>query len=195
RKDQWISPSLYIQFKSQTYLTLWYLWSRERYENIDIPGIRRGGISISSNFTDIISLYFNIESGRMIARNLITPILGKGNNIGFGISLKLFKRFFIDPDYTFSNLKDPQTNTVIFNGYIFRTKFTYQFTRELFVRLIAQYDQFSDRFDIEPLIYYKLNPFSIFYIGSSLNYNYYNEYNWKNTQRQYFVKFQYLFQL
>jgi hypothetical protein len=195
RKDQWISPSLYIQFKSQTYLTLWYLWSRERYENIDIPGIRRGGISISSNFTDIISLYFNIESGRMIARNLITPILGKGNNIAFGISLKLFKRFFIDPDYTFSNLKDPQTNTVIFNGYIFRTKFTYQFTRELFVRLIAQYDQFSDRFDIEPLIYYKLNPFSIFYIGSSLNYNYYNEYNWKNTQRQYFVKFQYLFQL
>ncbi|HRS02412.1 MAG TPA: DUF5916 domain-containing protein, partial [Bacteroidota bacterium] len=177
RKDQWISPSLYIQFKAQTYLTLWYLWSRERFEGIDFPGIKRGGISINSNFTDLISLYFNIESGRMIARNLDKPILGKGNNIGCGMSLKLFKRFFIDPDYSFSDLKDPLTNTVIFNGYILRTKFTYQFTRELFIRLVAQYDHFSDRFDIEPLIYYKLNPFSIFYIGSTLDYNYYNDYN------------------
>ncbi len=195
RKDQWISPNLYIQFKKQTSLSLWYLWSRERYAGADFPGINRGGINFNSNFTDIISFYFNIESGRMIARNLDNPILGKGNNINFGISLKLFKRFFIDPDYTFSNLKDPKTNDVIFNGYILRTKFTYQFTRELFVRLVAQYDQFYDRFDIEPLIYYKLNPFSIFYIGSTLDYNYYSENNWRNTQRQYFVKFQYLFQI
>ncbi|HAW08813.1 MAG TPA: hypothetical protein DCW42_06560 [Bacteroidetes bacterium] len=196
RKDQWIMPFLYIQFKAQTNISMWYLWSQERFRGLYFPGIKRGGFNLNTNFMEAFALYFSIESGRMIARNLPTPILGKGNNINFGMDIKLFRRFFIEPSFDFSNLKDPNTQEIIFNGYILRAKFTYQFTRELFCRIVVQYNQFADVLDFEPLIYYKLNPFTIFYIGSSLNYlDYENDNNFTNTHRQFFLKLQYLFQI
>ncbi len=124
RKDQWIVPGLYVKFKGQTYIDFYYLWSSERFKGLYFPGIKRGGINFNSNFFENLSFYFNIESGRFIARNLDTPILGKGNDIHSGFTLKLFRRFFIEPNFSFSNLKNPDTDEIIFNGYILRTKFT-----------------------------------------------------------------------
>lgn len=196
RKDQWLVPELYIQFKGQTNIDFYYLWSSERFKGFYFPGIKRGGINFNSNFFENLSFHFNIESGRFIARNLDAPVLGKGNNISISSTIKLFRRFFIEPDYSFSNLKHPDTDETIFNGYILRTKFTYQFTRELFCRMVVQYNNFNKSLNLEPLLYYKLNPFTIFYIGSTMNYlDYENENDFTNTQRQFFLKFQYLFQI
>lgn len=196
RKDQWLVPELYIQFKGQTHIDFYYLWSSERFKGFYFPGIKRSGINFNSNFFENLSLYFNLESGRFISRNLETPVLGKGNNINIGSTIKLFRRFFIEPNYSFSNLKHPETDETIFNGYILRTRFTYQFTRELFCRMVVQYNNFNKNLNLEPLLYYKLNPFTIFYIGATMNYlDYENDNNFTNTQRQYFLKFQYLFQI
>ena len=80
-------------------------------------------------------------------------------------------------------------------------RFNYQFTREASIRLITEYNNFSDRFALEPLFSYEVNPFTIFYIGIAQNQKNFNDkeiyelQSWKTTSRQFFMKFQYLFSI
>jgi hypothetical protein len=96
-----------------------------------------------------------------------------------------------------------ETGERFYEGYILRTRFKYNFTRSWFLRLVLQYNEFSDRLDVEPLLTYKVNPFTVFYIGSTSRVSYYgnDEYEelsqsaWKTSSRQFFTKVQYLYQL
>jgi hypothetical protein len=67
-------------------------------------------------------------------------------------------------------------------------------TRELSLRFVVQYDDFDQALSLEPLLTYRLNPFSMFYIGSSLAYQDYDLANRSltATSRQIFTKLQYL---
>ena len=109
--------------------------------------------------------------------------------------------FIIQPSFNYAELIRNDTNKYSFAGSIWRIRFNYQFTREFFLRLITEYNSFSKRFSFEPLLSYKLNPFTIFYAGMAQNNkNYENKpiyevYDWRTTSRQYFMKFQYLFTL
>jgi len=72
-----------------------------------------------------------------------------------------------------------------------------QFTREFFLRMIFQYNEFSDGYDFEPLLTYRINPFTVFYVGSAHRWQDYADgfdgFGIEETDRQYFAKFQYLF--
>ena len=68
----------------------------------------------------------------------------------------------------------------------------YQFTPEFLLRVIGQYDQFNQAIDIYPLLSYKLNPYTIFYAGSTYSLSDYGPpFGTKQTARQYFLKLQY----
>jgi hypothetical protein len=69
----------------------------------------------------------------------------------------------------------------------------YQFTPEIFLRVIGQYDQFNKAIDFYPLLSYKLNPFTIFYAGSTYDLSDFGSpFGVRQTARQYFLKLQYL---
>ena len=58
-----------------------------------------------------------------------------------------------------------------------------------------QYVDSDSAFSVEPLFSYKINPFTVFYAGSGQRYVDYGEgYGYTETDRQYFLKVQYLFQ-
>ncbi|HEY6951433.1 MAG TPA: hypothetical protein VI758_03435, partial [Bacteroidota bacterium] len=81
-----------------------------------------------------------------------------------------------------------------YDGYIARGVGMYQFSAEYFLRLIGQYDQFSRAIDFYPLFSYKLNPYTIFYAGSTYSLSDFgNPYGFRESARQYFLKLQYLF--
>jgi len=55
------------------------------------------------------------------------------------------------------------------------------------------------RWDVDPLLTYRLSPFSVFYIGSTYDYRELpdgapDQRRWWLTSRQFFAKLQYLFQ-
>ncbi len=81
----------------------------------------------------------------------------------------------------------------IYSGYIARTRFNFQYNRELQLRVVAQYNDFSERLDLEPLVAYQLNPFSIFYVGSTYGSREFDGHGMVGADRQYFAKLQYLF--
>jgi hypothetical protein len=67
---------------------------------------------------------------------------------------------------------------------------------ELFLRLVVQYNDFSHGLNLEPLLSYKINPFTIFYIGSTHAYEELGaRQELAQPSRQFFMKFQYLFRI
>ena len=75
-----------------------------------------------------------------------------------------------------------------------------QVTRELSARIIVQYNGFYDTWEGDPLLQYQINPFSIFYVGSTRDYaklavDPASQQDWRLTHRQYFLKLQYLFRI
>ena len=97
----------------------------------------------------------------------------------------------------------------MYEGFTYRTRLSYQFTRELSLRVVGQYNDFSETWDFDPLLTYRLNPFSIFYIGTTMDYGQFDVYEHDGqtgedvltgtgtrlASRQFFMKLQYLFQL
>ena len=122
--------------------------------------------------------------------------MGEGYRGEAWTSIKPLSRLIIQPGLQYAKLENPDNGEVAFDGYILRTRINFQFNRELFLRLIIQYDDFDKEYDFEPLLTYRISPFTLFYIGSRHGYEDFDEKsNPTLTDRQFFMKFQYLFRL
>jgi hypothetical protein len=195
RKDEWLVPELSVLFKRQTQVVINYLWSRETYREVYFPGIRRLGIEMESNFSKPVSIGFGLSHGRFVARLVDPPVLGRGTNYSVSATLRLWQRLVVVPQLDYSKLAYPD-GSKIYSGFVSRTRFNYQFNREWFLRLVVQYDDFDRSLSIEPLLSYKLNPFTIFYLGSSHGLQEPGgDGDWTNTGHQYFLKLQYLLRI
>jgi len=148
-----------------------------------------------TKFSDVIGGGAWVFKARTLAR-FEDPIISADQlSIGVNGTIKPIDRLVIEPRFNHFSLK--KTNgEELSSGYVFRTRTDYQFTRELFIRLVVQYNDFSQRLNIEPLLTYKLNPFSVFFIGSTHgSVDNLNDGNFVQADRQYFMKFQYLFRI
>jgi len=148
------------------------------------------------------------DSVRIVAKR---PVMGEVLEVDAWLDLKPTQRLRITPELTYSHLDHqdsyleahPGTEREIFSGYILRTRLTYQFTREWFLRLIVEYNDFADELAVEPLVTYKVNPYTVFYVGMGSNYRNFDpdDYSqldgseWHLARRQFFAKFQYLFRI
>jgi hypothetical protein len=181
--------------KGQTYFYVYYYpLQEEMFHGVQFHRLYRTETYLSTN--PITGFSFNIwaQLGRLIYRT-DTPELGRGYNLSGEIVLKPTGKFSIDFTYARSRLWDYYGQDLFFDGYIARATVVYQFSPELFVRLISQYDQFAKQLEMDPLVSYKLNPFTVFYVGSDHNFTKFDEpYGMTLTVQQFFVKLQYLWQ-
>jgi hypothetical protein len=133
-----------------------------------------------------------VAGGRSIARFQSPPKVGRGLNAGASLTIKPVQRLVIQPSIDYASLYDIKTDEEFYSGFILRSSFKVQLTRALSVRLITQYDDFDERLDLEPLVSYQVNPFSVFYIGSTHDFGRLGENSLRPVERQVFFKFQYL---
>jgi serine/threonine protein kinase len=137
--------------------------------------------------------------GEFAARKLAAPVVGAGSDVQLFATLKPIPRLVLEPTFEYSTLHR-KTGEKLFSGWIFRSRNSLQFSRNLFLRIIVQYDDFAREMDVEPLLTYRINPFTLFYVGSSLGYHDYRplllaspaEAGLRPDSRQLFAKFQYL---
>ncbi|MCK5074734.1 MAG: hypothetical protein KAR38_00090, partial [Calditrichia bacterium] len=195
-KDEWFSPAINFNFKAQTFLSIQYLFDSEYYKNTHLPDINRFRINLNSNFSEMVNVGCFVQTGRYVANRWDDkPVRGKGTDVNFWAYIKPMNRLIIEPSINFSEMYRLD-NKKEYNGFILRVKNNYQFSREMFLRLVVQYNDFDNDLSVEPLLSYKINPFTIFYIGSRQDYyDYSSPMGWKPTSRQYFMKFQYLFSM
>ena len=165
-------------------LKFYNLWNFEGY-----AGAQLGNkLGIESNF----------HYGRSVARWI--PAKSKELFFMTAMEIKPIDRLIIEPSLSYISGKDVETDAEFFKQTILRTRLRLQINKEFSVRLVTQYNDGSDRWDIDPLVTYKINPFSIFYIGSShdilkLDNVADQRREWHQTHRQFFMKLQYLFRV
>jgi hypothetical protein len=150
----------------------------------------------------MLGLSFSINHGHLIARLQDPPVMGKATSLNFGADIKPMDRMLIESSYNYTKSDQLDSGENLYKGYVTRTKINYQFTPELSLRMIFQNDDIYETFDFDPLLTYRLSPFSVFYLGSTYRYTHLENIGdsglddtTRLTSRQYFMKFQYLFQM
>lgn len=221
--DEWFNPGVFLTTKAQTQFGINYVASRERFGGVLFNGISRVNVWIDSRPSGWLSLGGDITYGRSIYRRkartyydegelvVTRPEMGMLTDYNVYGNVKLSQRLRIIPEYTHSQMRHkdsylaghPDEARDIFSGYIFRVRLNYQFTREWYLRLVVDYNDFAERLAIEPLLTYEVNPYTKFYVGMASRYEHYlqDDYDtlisdeWRTSERQFFAKLQYLFRI
>jgi hypothetical protein len=174
-----------------------YRSAKNAYNGKTYDGIRE----ISGYFNGLpipqVALYLQLARSKDISYRY--EELGNATDIMANAQIKPIDRLIIEPTYQYSRMSDIETGDEFFSGYIARVKFQYQATTAMSIRLVTQYNDFSQSWDIDPLLTYRLSSFSVFYIGSTYDYiklspNTIQPQKWEMLSRQFFMKLQYLFQ-
>ena len=139
------------------------------------------------------------------------------DRIDIGTTIKPISRLRIDNKYLLERLYDPSVRLVQLNAHVIRSKWNYQFNRELSLRFIGQYNanlanstltslQTTKGFNADFLLTYLVHPGTAVYVGYNGNLanvdpnlrldadsNLIRTNRFVNDSRQFFVKISYLF--
>lgn len=202
-EDEWLRPQVWLRTKAQTEIGTQYLASRERFGPDPIPGIRVTSFWLNSRPFEWMGFSVDGNIGQGIYRDLDAPELADQRNFSAGVDLKLARRITTDLSFDYARMNSRERDETLFAGYILRNRFTVNFTQQWYMRLVVQWDDFEKRLDVEPLLTYRINPFTVFYAGSTSQVHRFDEAEfdmitsdeWKQTSRQFFAKLQYQFHL
>jgi len=199
RKDQWVSAWSWMSFPiAQASASTNVLFSQERFGGQDFDNIWSVSGEINMRPANVIGFGAEIDYGDRIARSFL--LMGTETNASGWIDFRPLKRLQGELSARYSRSRDVETGEEFFAGYITRLRLSYQFTRRFSLRLVGEYDDFNHRWSIDPLLTYRINPFSQFFVGSTYDYL-----RFENTgppmdgpvtsleARQFFIKLQYLF--
>ncbi|MFH1197101.1 MAG: DUF5916 domain-containing protein [bacterium] len=194
KKEQTFIPFMALSLKGQTSVYASYLLlNDERFYGKLFEGIHRVQLEISTRPLNEISIYLFGQTGNFIYRS-DSPEMGNGHTLETNLTLKPTSRLNISLSYVRASLSSVASDELFYEGNIYRAVGIYQFTPEMFFRTIVQYNSFSQAFQIYPLLSYKLNAFTTFYVGATGDYyDYKGEHGIVNTKQQFFLKIQYLF--
>jgi hypothetical protein len=206
RKGQALENWIDFRLKGQMSVTLGYDISDEEFRGVYFKDIDLYYGEFNIDYWKNFQFGFWVGVGDRIARTATPePFLGEGEHLDFWSTIRFTHRVVIEPILTYSTVRDPETNEPFFKGWIGRVRFNLQFTRELFLRFVTQYDDFDGTLSLEPLLSYQLNPFSVFYIGANVLEQDFDHKSidtidhtgdgFEPTAWQYFFKFQYFYRM
>ncbi len=168
----------------------------KNYLGRDYRNVGKSELNIMSSPSESFSLMLNMTFGKDLAYNEEVPDVGREFSAFIVPSFQIGNKFNIKPSLRYARLKNLENNTNYFEGYIGRLNLRYQFNNFLSVRLISEYNDFTERFFIQPLVQWNPNPSTVFYIGGNQNSleDFNSEFNspFRVDQNQIYLKFQYL---
>ena len=137
----------------------------------------------------------NLVWGKDLAYNEEIPDKGRAFNAFASVTYQLNDQFSINPSIRYGQLKRLEEDRFYFQGAISRLTLNYQYNNFLSLRIVGEYNEFADRFFIQPLVKWNPNPTTIFYIGGNQNTYWDQDGNFNPfqfTESQIYLKFQYL---
>jgi hypothetical protein len=185
---------------AQTQIDLSYNTYYERWRGVLFGALDYYNLNLDSRFSNKLGAGGYVTAGRGLARYAMAR--GRMLNYGIYMSIKPVDRLTIEPQLDYARMSNLENGERFFSGYIMHTRLQFQGTKALSFRLVLQYDDFGKVWNVDPLVTYRLSPFSLFYIGSAVDYTQFNGDSgapngstiWRNSNRQVFMKIQYLFQ-
>jgi len=198
-RDKYIEYNQILDLTSGLFFSAGYtLLNEGEYGGIYHKNVNRWHANMeANNLSKILTGGIFYEWGKYIVRFEDPSFVGHGHNINLYATLKPFDQLRNDLEYSYSELSRSAGGEKLYAGYVLSDKISYQFNKNFFFRVILQYDLFNRVLNIDPLFSYKWNPYTVLFLGSSHDVN-----ELKNSQgiskqyetnRQIFLKFQYLF--
>ena len=139
-----------LNFTRQTNLSPYVEWEHERLRPIDFSGLldnrdyghHQVGMNWFSRFNRWLK--FNGTAWTGVATNYASPDnvprLSNAQNLQFQFIVRGGKGITVENTYLWARLHDKATDLTAFNDHIFRQKWNLQFTREMSLRFITQYE-------------------------------------------------------
>lgn len=198
-REQFLQLQTTVAFANGIYIYPAYLAvNNEVYGGINHRNVNRWRIGSDINSFKLIRGGFNYEKGKYIVRQ-DNPYVGNGQILNFWFTFLPIDRIRMDFEYSYEDVSQNGNNAREYAGYVMNNKVTYQIDKHFACRLVTQYNSFSNSFNFDPLISYKWNPFTVLYVGSTHSFEEFsgaNNHNfYKESYRQIFLKFQYLWSL
>ena len=201
RKEDYLNLSLENQFSAaQTSIHSQYSIGNERFGGVQFDNAWNLHTCVHSTPSKYLALgcYFNY--GKQIARRKL--VFGHETNTGFWFDVRPVDRLLMEYSYSYSTSNDIDTDESLWKGFLYWSRISLQMSRRLSLRVVTQYDDFYESWDVDPMLTYRLNAFSVFYVGTTYRYDTYDglgPHGLDNTtrlsSRQFFMKLQYLFQV
>ena len=199
QKAKYIALFSNLAMPRQTRLNVMYARRMQyRFKDTELKGTYDIRINLNSQFSERYQFGTNI--GRHVApvRFLEVPEEGRLAVLEFWTRMQASDRLNVGLSYNSQKMTTMDRKTDYFSGYTATLRASYQHNKSLGFKVLTQYNDFSKDFQIQPLLTYQPSPFTIFYIGSTSNQNvdglaFDNIQNGMLTDRQYFMKIQYLF--
>jgi hypothetical protein len=199
QKDEWLNFSNQIQLRAgQTNIHSRIMYSNELFGGVQFDDIWLAHTCFNVQPARALHFGAHYNYGDRIARR--DMVMGRETSRGGWVDIRPIDRMLLSVSYQHAFSDDLETGQKLFSQSILRTRASLQLTRALSARMILQYNDRYDTWAVDPLITYRINSFSIFYIGSTQNYQDMTLTDnamegWTLTNRQYFLKFQYLIRL
>ena len=199
-EDEGIDGGLNFSFARNIFLGISADRDMERFGGINFWGWQyRTFFTVSTS--RVVSVLGGFNWGDQINFFSATPFLGRSTGGRVTIGLRPFSRLQSSISANLSRLVDPRTDAEVFDVKIFRTETTYQFTERLLLRNIMEYNTFDRTLDANLLVTYRVNSWTVFYVGYDDHYEQGNRIDpllfptneFRQTNRAFFTKFSYLF--
>ena len=226
RLDFLYAGAMSWEFTGQTYLGLFHDGARERLRPQDFEGLpenrdfshNRKGFFLRTSYLPEVNFEGEYSLGTRI--NFVPPdgqepMIANLNRGKFGLILRPRTRLRIDNSYILERLTHRAGGANIFNNHIVRSKWNWQFNRELSLRAILQYNtvlanpeltslETSKNFNADFLLTYLVNPWTALYVGYNGNVQnielletpagseIIRSPHFINDAKQFFIKFSYL---
>jgi hypothetical protein len=201
RKKEFVNTGITFEFQNGTRLWGNYRWiNNENFRETQLNGVTGWNFGIENFALREIGGGLFYSRGKQIRFENI-PFVGEGQGIELWATIRPVDRIVSHFNYNYSDLGRSFGGEMIYAGWIFGNTTTFQFNKNLFVRLVTQYDSFDDSFGFDPLVSYKWNPFTVLYLGTTHRFEQVDDDNTlngtalKEKSRQIFIKFQYLWQM
>lgn len=185
-------PSLNLDFRKNTHVTVYGGHWQELLRPSDYPVLPQNaefnkggywGASFNSAYLKWMTVSANVFSGKNINFDPPAgqaPFLASETQLIAGMTLRPMNRLSITNDYILERLTARTADAGIVNSHIVRSKWNYQYNRELSFRAIVQYDGTltnplytdlaqSKNLNCDFLVTYLVHPGTAFYLGYNTN--------------------------
>lgn len=186
RLNHQINPVYQWRFPRNSFFAVFNVLEHERLRPIDFSTLTTnrdythviGGTEVGTQFFKWLSLDLEMDWGT--ATNFVPrngpPVLAYQNTAFMRGVVRPTKGLTVENTYIMTRLLDQSTGRNIFNNYIMRSKWNYQFTKEFSLRLIGQYVttianpglttlQTTKSFNGDVLFTYMITPGTAIYAG------------------------------
>ncbi len=168
----------------------WDLESQnENFKGVQFNGDNEVRFGFDAQLNKKINLRAGVNHGGRIIRYLDIPEIGTENSFGIKLNYKPSNQTDFGIGFDYEDVSD------YYHGFLLKSSVKHAFSSNLSLRTKIQYSDYSNTWFIEPMVTYQPSAYSAFYVGindllesqdgmfSKL----------RENERQFFIKFQYLF--